>query len=103
MNFPLDHAHAFRMNKRQERHALLMIKAHPQLDKLRYSLCPKKMEENTFWYIYFALLHNRIGDALDDQDEIKAERDWEEVKHHTKQEQYKRNMAANQQFSGFLA
>ncbi len=39
----------FKLTKGQAKHAKDMLKKVPQLDKLRYSLCPTKMNEETFW------------------------------------------------------
>eukprot|EP01114_Cavostelium_apophysatum_P002458 TRINITY_DN12197_c0_g2_i1.p1 TRINITY_DN12197_c0_g2~~TRINITY_DN12197_c0_g2_i1.p1 ORF type:complete len:771 (-),score=201.43 TRINITY_DN12197_c0_g2_i1:36-2348(-) len=55
----------FRLNKRQERHAVLMLLAVPQLAKLRHQLAPKIISEERFWRIYFALMKNKVGNSLD--------------------------------------
>jgi len=33
----------------------LILREAPQLNKLRSQLCPKFLEDNVFWYIYFEL------------------------------------------------
>ncbi len=71
-----------------------MITLVKDLNLLRYSLCPQKMNENTFWFIYFTLLRNRIGDVLEDDDPNKIENDWKEYKYHEKNEKYKKNVEA---------
>eukprot|EP01102_Stenamoeba_stenopodia_P013885 TRINITY_DN4553_c0_g1_i2.p1 TRINITY_DN4553_c0_g1~~TRINITY_DN4553_c0_g1_i2.p1 ORF type:complete len:956 (-),score=163.62 TRINITY_DN4553_c0_g1_i2:90-2846(-) len=60
-DFPLDDEHAtFQMSELQAQHAIRIIKECPVLDELRYQLCPRAMKENTFWYIYFLLMRNKL-------------------------------------------
>ncbi|KAL6757124.1 hypothetical protein V8C86DRAFT_3135860 [Haematococcus lacustris] len=40
----------------QERHALLVLTSSPQLQHLRYALCPKRMSDVQFWQVYFSLV-----------------------------------------------
>lgn len=46
---------SFRLNKRQERHAVLMLNAVPELAKMRFKLCPKMMTEERFWFAIFLM------------------------------------------------
>ncbi|WIA15278.1 hypothetical protein OEZ85_001949 [Tetradesmus obliquus] len=39
----------------QETHARLLLQQVPQLQDLRFVLCPKRMDEYVFWTIYFTL------------------------------------------------
>lgn len=39
----------------QERHALLVLAAAAHLRDLRFVLCPRRMDEERFWSIYFRL------------------------------------------------
>eukprot|EP01102_Stenamoeba_stenopodia_P013884 TRINITY_DN4553_c0_g1_i1.p1 TRINITY_DN4553_c0_g1~~TRINITY_DN4553_c0_g1_i1.p1 ORF type:complete len:109 (-),score=28.87 TRINITY_DN4553_c0_g1_i1:90-416(-) len=48
------------MSELQAQHAIRIIKECPVLDELRYQLCPRAMKENTFWYIYFLLMRNKL-------------------------------------------
>lgn len=45
----------------QERHALLMLKAVPEISQLRYLLCPRHMKESRFWKIYFVLVRSHVA------------------------------------------
>eukprot|EP00878_Enallax_costatus_P026036 GHUV01027909.1.p1 GENE.GHUV01027909.1~~GHUV01027909.1.p1 ORF type:complete len:280 (+),score=97.07 GHUV01027909.1:355-1194(+) len=44
-----------RLNSWQEKHARLILQQVPGLQDLRFVLCPKRMDEYTFWMIYFTL------------------------------------------------
>lgn len=46
---------SYKLNPWQERHALLSLKQVEQLHNLRFVLCPRRMDEDEFWMIYFAL------------------------------------------------
>lgn len=62
-----------KLNKWQERHALLLIKNVKEIDELRFVLCPKYMNDSQFWDTYFKVMKNDLpnitfswkeGDAL---------------------------------------
>ena len=56
LKFPLDtYKDTWKFNLRQQRHAELILREVPQLQQLRWKLCPKYLEDNVFWYIYFEL------------------------------------------------
>ncbi|KAF6236430.1 hypothetical protein COO60DRAFT_1709439 [Scenedesmus sp. NREL 46B-D3] len=44
-----------KLNSWQETHARLVLQQVPQLQDLRFVLCPKRMDEYVFWTIYFTL------------------------------------------------
>jgi len=84
LEYPIDGAQSFSMSKRQENHAILMIIALPQLDEFRHNLCPKKMTESTFWFIYFSMLKNQTKNPLESDENVYE--DWKAVLHHQRQE-----------------
>ena len=49
-----------KLNKWQERHALLLVKNVKEIDELRFVLCPKYMDDNQFWDTYFKLMKNDL-------------------------------------------
>jgi len=49
-----------KLNKWQERHALLLVKNVKEIDELRFVLCPKYMDDNQFWDTYFKLMKNEL-------------------------------------------
>jgi len=55
------------MTKREEKHAIEILEAIPELAALRFRLCPKYMNDIQFWKIYFLLMKNKIGNKLSDQ------------------------------------
>ncbi|KAF5175324.1 Bsd domain-containing protein, partial [Thalictrum thalictroides] len=50
----------FDMSNAQKEHALRVEHLAPSLADLRMKLCPHHMKEETFWSIYFILLHPRL-------------------------------------------
>jgi hypothetical protein len=52
------------LNQRQQRHAEMMMREVPALANLRYRLCPLKMDDDVFWWIYFCLIRNRLPRVL---------------------------------------
>ena len=62
-----------RLNEWQVRHATLLVKAVKEINELRYVLCPRYMDDGTFWMTYFELVKHilppiaytwRTGDPL---------------------------------------
>ncbi|XP_076950935.1 uncharacterized protein LOC143624070 [Bidens hawaiensis] len=64
LNFPLpddeDDSEDFELSDAQQEHALTVESLAPRLAALRIELCPGYMSENSFWKIYFVLLHPRL-------------------------------------------
>lgn len=50
----------FELSDAQQEHALTVESLAPRLAALRIELCPGYMSENSFWKIYFVLLHPRL-------------------------------------------
>ncbi|GAX77375.1 hypothetical protein CEUSTIGMA_g4821.t1 [Chlamydomonas eustigma] len=44
----------FKLSPWQEKHVRLVLERAEQLQNLRFALCPKRMDEQLFWTIYFA-------------------------------------------------
>eukprot|EP01112_Ceratiomyxa_fruticulosa_P011933 TRINITY_DN3282_c0_g1_i2.p1 TRINITY_DN3282_c0_g1~~TRINITY_DN3282_c0_g1_i2.p1 ORF type:complete len:321 (-),score=71.60 TRINITY_DN3282_c0_g1_i2:101-1063(-) len=67
-NFPLEGLNLNKaLNAKQIRHAKLILKRVPELNQLRYNLCPGHMRDETFWLVYFLLIRNKTGEVdLDD-------------------------------------
>lgn len=62
LNYPLEGEEKnFVMTAKQARHAELIMNEVPKLAQLRYELCPLRLSESAFWYIYFTLAHKRLG------------------------------------------
>ncbi|KAJ4755746.1 BSD domain-containing protein [Rhynchospora pubera] len=51
----------FDMSEAQIEHAMALERLSPRLAALRIELCPIHMSEDTFWKIYFVLLHPRLS------------------------------------------
>jgi BSD domain len=51
----------FDMSEAQIEHAMAIERLAPRLAALRIELCPIHMSEDTFWKIYFVLLHPRLS------------------------------------------
>ena len=47
----------------QERHALCALQAVPELDELRFVLCPRRMRDRLFWACYFRLARGRLPEG----------------------------------------
>ncbi|KAI3500300.1 hypothetical protein L1887_36119 [Cichorium endivia] len=64
LDFPLpedeDDDEDFELSDAQQEHALTVESLAPRLAALRIELCPGYMSENSFWKIYFVLLHPRL-------------------------------------------
>jgi hypothetical protein len=45
------------------RHALLAVRAAPEVDALRFALCPRYMDDGRFWAAYFDLCREHLPDA----------------------------------------
>ncbi|KAL6040290.1 hypothetical protein QOT17_015895 [Balamuthia mandrillaris] len=74
-NFPNPRgADAFLLSEEQEAHAVLILKEVPELQRLRYELCPSRMREDTFWQIYFLLILNRTHRQKQQQPNEQQER-----------------------------
>ena len=61
------------LNPWQVRHAMLVVRAVHEVNELRYVLCPRYMDDQRFWQVYFALSKSHLpsiafswkdGDAL---------------------------------------
>ena len=50
----------------QEHHAMLVVQVAPEINELRYVLCPKRMGDAQFWQIYFALAKKLLPSAAFD-------------------------------------
>ncbi|XP_059624027.1 uncharacterized protein LOC132267011 [Cornus florida] len=65
LDFPLpdddDEDDDFDMSDVQQEHALAVERFAPRLAALRIELCPGYMSEDSFWKIYFVLLHPRLS------------------------------------------
>ncbi|ELR19237.1 BSD domain containing protein [Acanthamoeba castellanii str. Neff] len=75
--FPIPRAPegAFPLTRGQTRHARKMLEMVPSLQKLRYSMCPSKMNEETFWRIYFLLLLNKTNGKTNKTNDQKEEKE----------------------------
>ncbi|KAK1433155.1 hypothetical protein QVD17_10061 [Tagetes erecta] len=64
LDFPLpddeDDVEDYELSDAQQDHALTVESLAPRLAALRIELCPGYMSENSFWKIYFVLLHPRL-------------------------------------------
>lgn len=49
-----------KLNRWQERHALLLVKNVKEIDELRFVLCPKYMDDGQFWDTYFKLMKEKL-------------------------------------------
>lgn len=49
------------MSEAQIEHAMAIERLAPRLAALRIELCPIHMSEDSFWKIYFVLLHPRLS------------------------------------------
>ncbi len=65
--WPKEDKDSWRLTPWQEKHVLLILEQVPELRDCRYFLTPKKMSEQRFWEIYFALSQNHMF-AGDDGD-----------------------------------
>jgi hypothetical protein len=59
---------AGRLSPWQETHARLILERVPQLQDLRFVLCPRKLDEYEFWMIYFTLCRRYLPKAAFDAD-----------------------------------
>lgn len=60
----VDNGHGvMRLNPWQEQHANLVLRTVKELQDLRYVLCPRRMEEERFWKIYFALAYRNLPEG----------------------------------------
>lgn len=48
------------LNEWQEEHVRLMLKHVKELEILRFKVCPSKMMDQEFWYVYFQLMKNKL-------------------------------------------
>lgn len=48
------------LNAWQVRHAMLVVRAVKEVNELRYVLCPRYMQDQKFWEIYFALAASHL-------------------------------------------
>lgn len=49
------------MSRTQKEHITSVEHINPNLQSLRLRLCPARMSEDSFWRIYFALLHPKLN------------------------------------------
>jgi BSD domain len=64
LKFPLDDmVTPFQLTPVQERHACFMLERSPKLSQIRYSLCPRRISDEVFWFVYFRLVHNQLERA----------------------------------------
>ena len=59
--WPKEDDSSWRLTPWQEKHVLLILAEAPSLRDCRYLLTPKKMSEQRFWEIYFALTFGKAG------------------------------------------
>jgi len=57
-----------------------VMKRVPRLATLRYQICPLKITDHNFWYVYFTLVKKRIGKLLEDSSPDIVNSNWEELK-----------------------
>ncbi len=77
-----DDGKRLRLNAWQERHVILLLQRVKEVDALRFTLCPKYMDDGVFWAIYFELVRKMLPDeAYEDVEggELKLPRRYEEV------------------------
>jgi len=80
LQFPLEGAESLELSDRQQKHAMIMMSLVASLAKLRYLLCPKKMDDQHFWFVYFSLLKKRTsGLYVDDDNSARVSTDWKEL------------------------
>ena len=63
------HGSSYEMTTKQQQHAMLILDLVPELQQLRYELCPVKISEDSFWKIYFLLVRNKLCVSLDTDDD----------------------------------
>ena len=56
-----------KLNHRQLYHINMILQEIPDLNKVRFSLCPKILTDDQFWHIYFVLIQRKVGAWLQDQ------------------------------------
>ncbi|CAL9048450.1 uncharacterized protein LOC103979619 isoform X1 [Musa acuminata AAA Group] len=61
LDFPVSVDEEFHMSHTQREHVSAVEDCIPDLLSLRISLCPTYMSEESFWRIYFALLHPKLS------------------------------------------
>jgi hypothetical protein len=61
-----------RLSPWQETHARLILGRVPQLQDLRFVLCPRKLDEYQFWMIYFTLCRRYLPRGVFDADHAAA-------------------------------
>ncbi|KAJ3695493.1 hypothetical protein LUZ60_000870 [Juncus effusus] len=62
VEFPVPTGDEFNMTYTQRDHIAAMERLAPELSTLRAKLCPDLMHENSFWKIYFTLLHPKLNE-----------------------------------------
>ncbi len=73
-----------------------MMKEMPALAELRFRLCPMKMDDDRFWFVYFSLIKNRMPQLFVEEDPRHVEIDWDLLRELTKKEQTSRVSAIDQ-------
>ena len=71
-----------RLNAWQERHVILLMKRVKEVDALRFTLCPKYMDDGVFWAIYFELVRKMLPTEAYEYEEggdFKLPRRYEDV------------------------
>ena len=57
---------------------MAIMREVPALGELRFRLCPRHLDDDKFWYVYFSLVRKPIGKALGVGDDPRSvEHDWE--------------------------
>ena len=77
------------LSERQEKHAQRMLGRVPELQALRRSLCPRVLEDELFWAIYFLLMDQHLSHLRGDEGVVEPvvaeaprrcrQYDWNEV------------------------
>jgi hypothetical protein len=62
LEFPVPTGDGFNMTNAQKDHVASMERLAPELAALRARLCPDSMTEDSFYKIYFALLHPKLNE-----------------------------------------
>ncbi|XP_042429041.1 uncharacterized protein LOC122015986 [Zingiber officinale] len=61
LEFPVHLDEEFHMSRTQKEHITTVERINPNLQSLRLRLCPAHLSEDSFWRIYFALLHPKLN------------------------------------------
>ncbi|PRP81523.1 hypothetical protein PROFUN_10885 [Planoprotostelium fungivorum] len=61
LDFPEDELANYILSNMVISHAKIIIKKVPQLNDLRFKLCPVHLRESRFWMVYFLLTRNKLN------------------------------------------